>query len=320
MAGATAPETGTRHWPLPEAPTVAVVVCTRDRRELLHRALRAIVAQDYPGEIELIVVFDQSDRFDLDLPTLANRPVRTLDNQRQPGLAGARNTGIEAAKTDLVAFCDDDDEWHPGKISAQVNALKERPDCCFVATGMVVHYEGRQLPRPVPYEEVTLLELLPARIAEIHPSSFLFERTALLYRIGLVNEELPGAYGEDYDLMLRAARVAPLLCVREPLVDVYWHQSSFFASKWETIVDAHSYLLEAHPEYRKQPRFGAWHEGKIAFAYAALGKRQDARRWALRALRHQLTQKQALVALAASFRLINPTWVQKLAQRTGRGV
>ncbi len=170
------------------------------------------------------------------------------------------------------------------------------------------------------YEEVTLLELLAARIAEIHPSSFLFERTALLYRIGLVNEELPGAYGEDYDLMLRAARVAPLLCVREPLVDVYWHQSSFFASKWETIVDAHSYLLEAHPEYRKQPRFGAWHEGKIAFAYAALGKRQDARRWAVRALRHQLTQKQALVALAASFRLLNPTWVQKLAQRTGRGV
>lgn len=318
MAGVTAPQTGTRTWPLPALPTVAVVVCTRDRRELLHRALNAIAKQDYEGSIELVVVFDQSERFDL--PADDNRPVKILDNQRKPGLAGARNTGIEAADTDLVAFCDDDDEWHPSKISAQVDALQQRPDCCFVATGMVVHYEGRQLRRPVPYEEVTLLELLPNRIAEIHPSSFLFERTALKHRIGLVNEDLPGAYGEDYDLMLRAARVAPLLCVREPLVDVYWHQSSFFASKWEVIVDAHSYLLEAHPEYRRQPRFGAWHEGKIAFAYAALGKHKDARRWAVRALKHQPTQKQALVALAASFRLINPTWVQKLAQRTGRGV
>ena len=305
---------------MPELPTVAAVVCTRDRRELLHNALRAIVAQDYPGEIELIVVFDQSERFELDLPDLPHRPIRVLDNARQPGLAGARNTGIEASTADLVAFCDDDDVWHPAKISTQIDALRARPDCCFVATGMLVHHAGRELPRPAPDGVVTLAELLRTRIAALHPSSFLFHREALAHEIGLVNEQLPGAYGEDYELMLRAARVAPVLSVPEPLVDVYWHHASFFASKWETIVDAHSYLLEHTPEYQADPKAGAWHEGKVAFAYAALGNRKEARRWALRALRHQPTQKQALVALAASFRLLSPTWVQKLAQLTGRGV
>jgi glycosyltransferase involved in cell wall biosynthesis len=307
---------------LPERPTVAVVVCTRDRRELLHQALRAIAAQDYPGRVELVVVFDQSDRFDLDLDLAdqVNRSVRVLDNQRQPGLAGARNTGIEAAETDLVAFCDDDDQWLPTKLSAQIAALHHHPGHCLVTTGMRVHHEGRELERPAPDRPVTLDELLRTRVAAIHPSSFLFHREALVTEIGLVNERLPGAYGEDYDLMLRAARVAPILSVPDPLVDVYWHQASFFASKWQTIVDAHTYLLENTPEYETDPKAGAWHEGKVAFAHASLGHRDQARRWAVRALRHQPTQKQALVALAASFGLLSPTWVQKLAQRTGRGV
>ena len=44
-----------------------------------------------------------------------------------PGLAGARNTGIVSLDTDLVAFCDDDDQWAPGKLRQQVHALRQRP-------------------------------------------------------------------------------------------------------------------------------------------------------------------------------------------------
>ena len=44
-----------------EPPLVSVVVPTRDRPELLRRAVGAILGQSYKGPIECLVVFDQSD-------------------------------------------------------------------------------------------------------------------------------------------------------------------------------------------------------------------------------------------------------------------
>ncbi|GAA3112086.1 hypothetical protein GCM10020001_033550 [Nonomuraea salmonea] len=65
---------------------------------------------------------------DSTLPLQAGRslrglPSRVLGNRRTSGLPGARNTGIDACETELVAFCDDDDVWRPGKLAAQVEAL-----------------------------------------------------------------------------------------------------------------------------------------------------------------------------------------------------
>src|SRR4051812_49564612 len=48
--------TATGHWP-----SVGVIIPTRDRPELLRRAVAGIVAQDYPGPVRTIVIFDQHD-------------------------------------------------------------------------------------------------------------------------------------------------------------------------------------------------------------------------------------------------------------------
>ena len=46
---------GTVRWP-----PVTVIVATRDRPALLERAVRSVLSQSYPGDIECVVVFDQS--------------------------------------------------------------------------------------------------------------------------------------------------------------------------------------------------------------------------------------------------------------------
>jgi len=67
-----------------ETPTVSVVVPTRDRPELLRRAVTAILEQTYPGPVECLVVFDQSDP-DLPWPELpARRRLVLVRNQRTP--------------------------------------------------------------------------------------------------------------------------------------------------------------------------------------------------------------------------------------------
>jgi glycosyltransferase involved in cell wall biosynthesis len=116
----------------PTCPAVTVVIATRDRPALLREALDAVVAQDYAGDIECVVVHDQSapDRsVECDTKVaqpghgLVRRVIRVVENPRTPGLAGARNTGVDEASGELIAFCDDDDVWLPEKLGLQVAEL-----------------------------------------------------------------------------------------------------------------------------------------------------------------------------------------------------
>src|SRR5687768_6128571 len=94
-------------------PFVSVVVPTRERPRLLVRAVASIMSQRYDGEIECLVVFDQSDPSLPAIDVPAGCTLRAIANDRTPGPSGARNAGVLAAQGDIVAFCDDDDEWLP---------------------------------------------------------------------------------------------------------------------------------------------------------------------------------------------------------------
>lgn len=306
-------------WPL-----VSAVVATRDRPEMLRRALRSILDQDYAGPIEITVVYDQDLPEaglveDLDDQLRADRTVRVITNDRVAGLAGARNSGIAASRGTFLAFCDDDDEWLAGKLTVQVDALRMAPDRWFTAGGYVVDFNGKINERLSSSEDVTFESLLDGRVASLHPSTFVI-RAAELAELGPVDEDLPGGYGEDYDLLLRAARVAPILSIRGPLARVYWHSASFFSDRWRLIIEANDYLLAKHPEFADAPRSAAWVQGKTAFAWAAVGERKTARSLARSVLKVRPTQKQALAALLMSTGVVRADQVQHLAQRFGKGV
>ncbi len=303
-----------------DAVAVSAVICTVDRPKLLRAAIAAVAAQDFDGVIETIVVFDNREP---DL-TLASddpqRPVRVLANNRTPGLAGARNTGLLAATGTYVALCDDDDEWRPAKTRAQVEALDRRPDRHVAVTGMVIQYDGKQIERIWPHAELTLEDVTSSRAQDAHPSSILARRDAIITTIGLVDEALPASYGEDHDLLIRAARVAPIVVVRRPLIDVAWHRASHFSDPWQKLIDGTSYLVAKHPELRSNRRGYANMRGRQAFAHAALGDTTTARRVALDSLRHNPIDKRAAVALIVSTGLVPITAAQRLANALGRGI
>ena len=303
-----------------ETPAVSVVVPTRDRPELLRRAVTAILEQTYPGPIECVVVFDQSDP---DLPWAelpAGRHLALIRNQRTPGLAGARNSGILAATGELVAFCDDDDEWLPEKLTRQVARLLATPSAAVATTGILVRYQDRTTTRLAPTELVTHRQLLRSRITELHPSTVLVRRRQLLDDIGLVDEEIPGSYAEDYEWLLRASRLGPVLAVAEPLAVIHWHQSSFFADRWRTIISALTYLVDKHRELQQEPSGLARIYGQIAFAHAALGERRPARRWARRPLSLNRRERRAYLALSISLGLISAKNVVRMAHAAGKGI
>ena len=297
---------------------VDVVVATHLRPELLRAALASIMQQTYPGPIRCIVVFDQADP-DLSLERQEpHRSIHVVRNERTPGLAGARNTGILAGEGELVAFCDDDDEWMPDKLDRQVDALT-RTSADTVVTGITVRYGDREVSRVPTPASVRLEHLIRHRGMEAHPSTVLVRRSALVGDIGLVDEDIPGSYGEDYDWILRAAEAGELAVVAAPLVVVRWGQS-LFAQRWQTIHDALGYLLDKHPAFRQDPQALARITGQQAFALAALGQRRSAARAAVRTIRTSPRERRAYLALAVASGVVSAPRVLDLAHRRGRGI
>ncbi len=223
-------------------PSIGVVVPTRNRPGLLRRTLAAIAAQDYLGKVRTVVVYDQSPP-DPDL-----RGVKVLTNSRTAGLAGARNTGILALDTDLIAFCDDDDEWAPDKLTAQVAVLE--PDIDVTTCAIEVRYRDRLVPRLAGLQWVGLDQLIRSRMAMLHASTFLVRRAALLdpQRLGLVAEDAPGSQNEDWDLLLRAARRGPIRHLDRPLVRVRWGTTSHYAYEYATKISSLRWMMNRHPE------------------------------------------------------------------------
>lgn len=303
----------------PDLPAVGVVIATHNRPQLVRAAIASVLEQRYAGCIHIEVVFDRSDPD----PTLTRaertRTVAVRRNDRAPGLAGARNTGILALDTPLVAFCDDDDTWLAGKLTAQLERLAAQPDAEFVTTAMRVDYGTRSTVRLAGALRITVADLARSRMSMLHSSSFLFRRSAMLDGFGLVDETIPRSMGEDWDLLLRAARQRPIEHVDEPLVAVLWGASSYFNEAWADKNAAAEWLLEHHPEIRADPVGLGLQLGKVAFGNAALKQRPEA--WAAikAALRANHREPRAVVALLV-LAGASPEWIINTLNKRGHGI
>lgn len=108
LADLSAPDASLR------TPSVTVVVCTRNRPECLVNCLSSLTRLDPPPDEILVVDNDPgtgrtraiTERF----PGVAWVPEPTA------GLSHARNTGLRHAKSDIIAWTDDDTTAHPGWI------------------------------------------------------------------------------------------------------------------------------------------------------------------------------------------------------------
>jgi glycosyltransferase involved in cell wall biosynthesis len=306
-------ETPTDAWP-----SVTAVIPTRDRPEMLRRAVLSVLGQRYEGDVECLVIFDRQEPARPEVVVPSNRVLNIGRNVRTPGLAGTRNSGALTATGEYLAFLDDDDEWHPDKLRRQVEAMRREPRASMATCGIVLASGGKTHTRVPRRTSVTLDDLTTSRRAEVHSSTLVMRRDRFVDEIGLIDEDIPGSYGEDYDVLLRAAKIAPLVAVTEPLVTVNW-TVSYFNDRWQTMVEAIHYHLEKHPEL-KTPRNLSRMYGRLAFAHAASGDVQQARSWARRSIGLNWKQPRGYLSYLVTWGLLRPAWVVKAAHAVGRGV
>jgi len=206
---------------------VSVIIPTFDCGPFLGEALDSVFAQGYPS-LEVIVVDDGStDETEAVLAQYAGR-IQVLGSDRR-GPGGARNVGLRAARGELIAFLDADDLWLPGKLEAQIRAMRAHPEAGLCFTEMALFDEsGVVLPCMLPEEatgirgrclvrgsgEDVLLGYIYSDllVGEVIQMDAVVVRRACLSVVGAFDEALP-AGAEDYDLWLRIAQRWPVVLV-----------------------------------------------------------------------------------------------------------
>ena len=303
-------------------PEVSVVIPTHGRPELLRQTVQSILDQDYPGRIETLVVFDREDPHRPDVQVPPNREVRILRNTRTPGPAGCYNEGALAATGTMFALCDDDDEWLPEKARLQVQEWRERGRGDFIVCGVYLGDDAvaSRNPTRIPAKDTLVVDdLLNTARNALHSSTFMVVRERILTDIGLVDEQIPGSYGEDFDWLIRAALVTPVLVVRRPLVRVRW-KFSYFSDRWQTMIDAITYQLEHRSEWYRQPANLSRVYGRMAFAHAALGNGRQARELARKSIRLNWKQPRGYLTYLVAYRVLSPKVVLRGLHAVGRGM
>lgn len=113
-------------------PTVDVIIPTFNRYMALKRAVKSVERQDYPKSLlHTYVIDDASTDPRYQDSGAKNTTTATWLRQRRstrkhlghPSAAYVRNIGINASSADIICLLDDDDEFLPGKLKAQVAAM-----------------------------------------------------------------------------------------------------------------------------------------------------------------------------------------------------
>ena len=138
--------------------------------------------------------------------------LRVLTLPSSVGGSDARNRGVDAAAGEWVAFLDDDDEWLPGKLQAQLDAVRASTAPALIGTcKMIARTPGRDYvwPRRMPAGDEQIGEYLLARRSltrgegYIQTSTFFVRRSLMLaqpFKSGQLKHQ-------DTEWVLRMGRV-----------------------------------------------------------------------------------------------------------------
>lgn len=207
------------------APLISVALTTYNGERYLSRQLASLSAQDYP-RFEIVAVDDASqDRTPQLLAEHAAREprLRYFFNSRNRGLAANFAYAFSLCQGELIAPCDQDDLWSPGKLTCLATALREaQPLACMAyCDSELIDEDGRPLGRRISDK------LLLANVE--NPLGFAFSNCvsghAMLFKRELLAHALPFPRGVFYDWWLAfiAASLSRIVYVDQALVGYRQH-------------------------------------------------------------------------------------------------
>jgi len=207
-------------------PRISVIVCSFNGSPTIRDTLNGLLRLDYP-DFEVIVVNDGST--DSTQKIVSDYPFKLIETENR-GLSNARNTGIDAAAGEIVAFIDDDAYPDPQWLRYLALSFKKEKYAGVGGPNLPVPEDGwrseavSNAPGPNPV-------LLTDRVAEHIPGCNMAFNRATLKEIGGFDPVFRTA-GDDVDLCWRIRENGSVIGY-SPAAVVWHHRRNSFRKYWK---------------------------------------------------------------------------------------
>lgn len=217
-----------------EEKKISIIIPIYNVEKYLPACVESILQQTYKN-LEAILVDDGSpDRCPVICDELAQKDDRIrVIHQKNKGLSGARNTGIDNAQGDYLIFVDSDDTVEQTLVE-ELYTYAEKWNCAIVACGRNYIFEDGQIVCKIAHDESKVYGFEEA-MQEMN-SFRLFDMSAWakIYRKELFEDiRFPeGKLSEDYYIMYKLFDKAKTIgYVAKPLYNYLQRQSSISRNK-----------------------------------------------------------------------------------------
>lgn len=251
---------------------VSVVIPAYNRADLLERTLESVVRQSF-RPFEVIIVNDQSpDNTQEVVARLTEKYKDQLEiiyilHEKNKGEAGSRNTGIQNARGDYIAFLDSDDEWLPEKLKRQVEYIEtNKVDGVFCESFLVDQGDyAKAVLTTIDHDTIIPEKLLTKGCGYGTGTNLLISRNVILNH--LFDESL--RLFVDVDWLYRVSQHADIRVMHEGLA--YYHKApmrsgSYVEEHAIIFLDKYKALLDGWPWYKRLQAI-SYMQWNIAFGY-----------------------------------------------------
>jgi len=196
-----------------KSPRVSVVIPAYNCAELIGETLESVFAQTFQ-DYEIVLVNDGSPDTEKFETVLENYFDRIIYIRRENGgTAAARNTAIEAASGEFLAFLDGDDIWLPEYLESQTSQIAAKNCDLIYADALLfgsVRDKSETFMVKAPSSGAVTTESLLNGKCNVITSGTLARRDVVL-EAGMFDEALPRIGMEDFDLWFRLAKAGARL-------------------------------------------------------------------------------------------------------------
>lgn len=287
---------------MPTRPEVSIVLATNRSSRFLPQAIDSVRQQTH-SDWELIVVDNGVPDSDVLHALVADDPrCRVVSAAASFNQGGARNIGAAHSLGAIIAFADDDDAWHPDRLTLLADALGENPAAtCAFSAYRHIDASGRAFGTDWRSRPSSRLEMLSGVTDTPLGPSMIIRRDAF-DAAGGYSPEIPLL--EDFELALRLLLQGPFIYRNEVLFDYRRHDFNITSLAPENV----AVRREAMDLIVARQLWAARARGEVETAEALARRLRRTRReaahasgeGALRALRHhspRVAAKEAAWAL-----------------------
>ena len=237
---------------------ISCIISTYNRPvNILMRAVNSVLNQTYE-DIEVIVVNDCPENEQLrneirtNLDNLNDLRIKYIEHKKNFGACQARNTGIDNANGEFVAFLDDDDEWLSNKLEKQIKYFTSEDIGMVYCDNYIIDIKNNT--KVLHRNTTKIIDSIPKTLLLLNfigGTSFPLLRTSAVIECGGFDTNLRSS--QDVDMWIRISQKYKCIYCPYPLLNYYITDISITNCS-DSKLAGYDYIINKYKEYYLQDK------------------------------------------------------------------